>query len=201
MAASTDTKEALIDAFIELGSTKPLDKITIGEITDKAGVIRSTFYNHFHDKYEVIEAVIRDRLLGRVDVLIENGMLYETIVVIGRNILPNKEFYKNAGKLKGQNSFESIVEECVVDIVMEFFMKNPEVHHARNPWITPRRIAGFYAHIMTYIFMLWIEADMAVSPENMAEIYKYLEGKSLIDAFRDMGVDTEEWVWKQDKLK
>ena len=36
---------------------------------------------------------------------------------------------------------------------------------------------------------------------DMAEIYKYLEGKSLIDAFRDMGVDTEEWVWKQDKLK
>ena len=42
---------------------------------------------------------------------------------------------------------------------------------------------------------------MAVSPEDMAEIYKYLEGKSLIDAFRDMGVDAEEWVWKQDKLK
>ena len=54
---------------------------------------------------------------------------------------------------------------------------------------------------MTYIFMLWIEADMAVSPEDMAEIYKYLEGKSLIDAFKDMGVDTEEWVWKQDKIK
>ena len=54
MAGNIDTKEALIDAFIELGSDKPLDKITIGEIADRAGVIRSTFYNHFHDKYEVI---------------------------------------------------------------------------------------------------------------------------------------------------
>ena len=45
----------LAESLIELSAKKPIDKITIKEITDKAGVIRPTFYNHFQDKYELIE--------------------------------------------------------------------------------------------------------------------------------------------------
>ena len=36
----------LAESLIELSAKKPIDKITIKEITDKAGVIRPTFYNH-----------------------------------------------------------------------------------------------------------------------------------------------------------
>ena len=45
----------LAESLIELSAKKPIDKITIKEITDKAGVIRPTFYNHFQDKYELID--------------------------------------------------------------------------------------------------------------------------------------------------
>ena len=37
----------LAESLIELSAKKPIDKITIKEITDKAGVIRPTFYNSF----------------------------------------------------------------------------------------------------------------------------------------------------------
>lgn len=49
------TKELLADSFRELVLTMPFQKISIKMITDKAGVIRPTFYNYFQDKYEVIE--------------------------------------------------------------------------------------------------------------------------------------------------
>ena len=45
----------LAESLKELSQNQPLEKITIKEITDKAGVIRPTFYNHFQDKYELIE--------------------------------------------------------------------------------------------------------------------------------------------------
>ena len=45
----------LAESLKELAGTKPIEKITIKEITDKAGVIRPTFYNHFQDKYELLE--------------------------------------------------------------------------------------------------------------------------------------------------
>ena len=59
MANSRDEVEKqLIKSFKELVMTTPVDKITIKEITDGAGVIRTTFYNHFQDKYEVIERIL-----------------------------------------------------------------------------------------------------------------------------------------------
>ncbi|MBP9996032.1 MAG: TetR/AcrR family transcriptional regulator C-terminal domain-containing protein [Lachnospiraceae bacterium] len=182
-------EEKLADSFMSLASRKTIDKITIKDITDDAGVIRSTFYNHFQDKYELLEWIIFYRLLGRVDVMVENGMLKEAIIVAGRNILQDKDFYKNAAKLTGQNSFESIVERCIAELFMKFFFKNPHAPNARNPWITPERIAGYYAHGMTYIFLMWIAADMVVPPEEMAQVYVYIEDRSLLDALRELGVD------------
>ena len=48
----------LAESFKELALKQPIEKITIKEITDKAGVIRPTFYNHFQDKYELLEWII-----------------------------------------------------------------------------------------------------------------------------------------------
>ena len=52
MQTKRDIKAELANSFKELVQEKPVEKITIKEITDKAGVIRVTFYNHFQDKYE-----------------------------------------------------------------------------------------------------------------------------------------------------
>ena len=54
------------ESFKELAKKHPIEKITIKEITDLAGVIRPTFYNHFQDKYELLEWIIRTELLEPV---------------------------------------------------------------------------------------------------------------------------------------
>ena len=62
----------LAESLKELTIKQPIEKITIKEITDKAGVIRPTFYNHFQDKYELLEWIIRTELLEPVKPLIQN---------------------------------------------------------------------------------------------------------------------------------
>ena len=62
----------LAESLKELTIKQPIEKITIKEITDKAGVIRPTFYNHFQDKYELLEWIIRTELLEPVTPLIQN---------------------------------------------------------------------------------------------------------------------------------
>ena len=57
------TDQILADSLKALVLQKPVEKITIKEITDKAGVIRPTFYNHFQDKYELLEWIIREEIL------------------------------------------------------------------------------------------------------------------------------------------
>ncbi len=54
------TKQALKDAFWKLYSEKPIEKITVREITDNAGVYRSTFYEYYSDVYAVLEAIEHD---------------------------------------------------------------------------------------------------------------------------------------------
>ena len=53
----------LAESFKELHLKQPIEKITIKEITDKAGVIRPTFYNHFQDKYELLEWIIMSQII------------------------------------------------------------------------------------------------------------------------------------------
>lgn len=51
------TKYALGDALRKLLTEKPLNKITISDITKECGCNRMTFYYHFHDIYELVEWV------------------------------------------------------------------------------------------------------------------------------------------------
>ena len=49
MPQKATVDKLLAESFKELVAVTPVEKITIKEITDKAGVIRPTFYNHFQD--------------------------------------------------------------------------------------------------------------------------------------------------------
>lgn len=51
------TRQNLIEAFWSLYLTKRIDKITVKEITNKAGYNRGTFYEYFQDIYEVLEVI------------------------------------------------------------------------------------------------------------------------------------------------
>ena len=80
----------LAESFKELALKQPIEKITIKEITDKAGVIRPTFYNHFQDKYDLLEWIIDKELLEPVEPLIQNGMINEALVLLFSGIALHK---------------------------------------------------------------------------------------------------------------
>ena len=100
----------LAESLIELSAKKPIDKITIKEITDKAGVIRPTFYNHFQDKYELIEWIIKSELLEPIKPLLNAGMIFEAIVLMLNNISANSVFYKKALKLEDEVRLRDVYE-------------------------------------------------------------------------------------------
>lgn len=58
MGASPKTtdflKECMADALLQAMKEKPFSKITVNEITDSAGVNRSTWFRNFTDKNEAI---------------------------------------------------------------------------------------------------------------------------------------------------
>lgn len=49
--------EAIYDAFFLVLKEKELDKITVSDVIKKAGIVRSTFYNHYENIPDLVTAV------------------------------------------------------------------------------------------------------------------------------------------------
>jgi AcrR family transcriptional regulator len=58
------TKQTIKDAFWELYKEKKIEKITVKDITLKAGYNRSTFYAYFTDVYDILEQIEEDLMPG-----------------------------------------------------------------------------------------------------------------------------------------
>ncbi|MBO5388384.1 MAG: TetR/AcrR family transcriptional regulator [Lachnospiraceae bacterium] len=51
------TKNNIFNAYIELREKKPIEKITVKELTDKAQISKQTFYLHYKDIYDLTEQI------------------------------------------------------------------------------------------------------------------------------------------------
>lgn len=176
----------LAESFKELAIKQPIEKITIKEITDKAGVIRPTFYNHFQDKYELLEWIISTQLLQPVEPLIQNGMVNEALVLLFTGIEREKEFYTRACRLEGQNSFLSIAQGCVERLLLGVIRESAEGRQQKYVWLTPERIAEYYAQSMCYVVITWIREGMTISAKELAEIYNYIIKRSMDDILSEI---------------
>ena len=54
------TKRALVASLKELLAEKPLDKITVTDLTEHCGVNRMTFYYHFKDIYDLVDWILTE---------------------------------------------------------------------------------------------------------------------------------------------
>ena len=86
------SRENLIEALCKLTKDRPLQKISVREITEEAMVNRSTFYAHFVDKYDLFTIAIGQRM--RHDLAAElsdaTGFTYtslRTLILVGGNMM------------------------------------------------------------------------------------------------------------------
>ena len=164
----------------------PMEKITIKDITDGAGVIRPTFYNHFQDKYDLLEWIVKNELLEPLTLTLQRGHLEDGLVLIFTNVLKRKEFCIRAARMEGQNSFESIVRNCIWETLYTYISARCEGRSFIHAWMTPEIIAEYYSQSLTFVVMTWIRKDMIISPEEMATIYQYIIHRSMDEMLHEM---------------
>lgn len=54
------TRKMITDSFSALSTQKAFNEISVKDITSKAMINRATFYNHFMDKYDLLEQAISE---------------------------------------------------------------------------------------------------------------------------------------------
>ena len=84
------SKAQLRQALIQLLQEKPVEEITVRELTERADVNRGTFYSHYQNIYHMLEQVENELFdeLGRVAVETvykpsDAELWYDTIVAFG----------------------------------------------------------------------------------------------------------------------
>lgn len=186
MQAKTDVDRLLMDSFKELSLHIPIEKITIKEITDKAGVIRPTFYNHFQDKYEVIERIIQVEITDPVKILLTNEMITEAVTLIFSNLQKDKDFYLKLSRMQGPITFEGIAKKCIKNLLLEYVHGKKPDGHNKPGWFTPEHLAEYYAQSLSFVVLTWVQGGMSVSPGEMAELYDYIMSHSMTEAINEL---------------
>ena len=176
----------LMESFKELVLRMPIEKITIKDITDEAGVIRPTFYNHFQDKYELLEWIIRTEILDPVIPLMQSGNLKDSMVQIFRNMQQDKVFYKKVTRLEGQNSCENIAKKFIMEILFSFINEKAGEKKLARRGLTISLVAEYYAQSMAFVVIQWTKMDMSLTPEQMADIFEYITTHSMDDVIAEM---------------
>ncbi len=71
------TKSAITNTFLELRSKKPLEKITIKELCERAKINKSTFYSHYKDIYDLSDQLETEVVTSVIESMQHPEKLFE----------------------------------------------------------------------------------------------------------------------------
>ena len=113
------TKRAIAEAFVRIMESKPMGKITIGDIAEECGISRMTFYYHFQDIYDLIEWICRED----VKKVYGDKSKYESwqagFLSLCRIIYENRKFVRNVYDSFHRDYLEKYIFEIVYELVLD----------------------------------------------------------------------------------
>ena len=158
--SSNTTKTAISMALRELVKEKPLNRITIGEIADRASINRQTFYYHFQDIIDLVRWMLSTEA-GRQ---IEGNRTYDTwqkgYLAVFRTIESDRQFilniYHHIPRQYLMDYLYSVTTNLLLDVVRE---------KTRDLGVRVREedidfIANFFKYSLVGIVLDWIDHDM-----------------------------------------
>lgn len=165
------TRELLHRAFIALILERGYDSVTIGDVVQRAGVGRSTFYTHFGD--------LEEFLLSHADA----GWL-ETIAVRARAerpflgftlpLLEHAQEYRRVWRAlmgnKAGAALQKSFKKTLLRLVREDLAKALPRQRPAAAEGTARYLAGAFSELLFW----WLDSPSALSPAEVDELFHRL---------------------------
>ena len=127
------TRKLLQGALGTLMQTKSFDEISVQDITEAATVNRATFYDHYTDKFALLEAMVAG---GFHEFLDERQLRYDTgcPAAVGAIIQATCDFLTQAhsgGDCDRQTAFEPLMDAAIVKAIQRLLMEG--LKRAQHP--------------------------------------------------------------------
>ncbi|MDE5620302.1 MAG: TetR/AcrR family transcriptional regulator [Ruminococcus sp.] len=153
------TKRSIINAFLNLRSRKPLEKITVKELAELAQINKATFYLHYHDIYELSESlereVIESSLLNieHPDAVFKDTKQFIRELTI--SISANEQLIKTLFEGNRSGRFIELFERGVTELIKKSY---PEY----NPSIERKMVMTYLIHGGYYTYFKY--CDYGIEP-------------------------------------
>lgn len=162
------TKKALARSLKELLEHKPLNKITVTDITQQCGVNRQTFYYHFQDIYALMEWIYTTDATK----VLEGKKDEETWQQGFLQVLE----YARDNKALVQNTYHSVSRELLEQwLYREMYRLLRSVVDGKAQGLTVSEedrasVAHFYKYAFVGLVLDWIASGMKTRPAELARL-------------------------------
>ncbi|MGN1095211.1 MAG: TetR/AcrR family transcriptional regulator [Eubacteriales bacterium] len=157
-----DSRNRIETAFVREIQEKEINKITVTDICNKAGVNRTTFYANYIDIYDLADTV-KKRLEDEINELYrdEREKKYNSLdfLKLFRHIKENMLFYKTYFKLGMDGKF-SVTEWDSTLAGKRFGGENIDYH------------IEFFRYGLNAVIKKWLKNDCAESPEEIFSVIR-----------------------------
>lgn len=164
---SQTTKRALEASLKKLLLQKPLNKITINDITEDCGVNRMTFYYHFKDIYDLVDWI----LVEDASKILEGRQSFETwneaFLDILQRLQENKTLVLNVYRSVGREQVEQYLYKLLDPTLKEY--ADRECRDITVQDADKQFVVDFYKYALVGMTLEWIRRDMKTDPAAMTE--------------------------------
>lgn len=152
------TKQLLATSLKQLSLKKPLDKITINDITSDCGISRMAFYYHFKDIYDLIEWVCVEDATSALEGKKTYDTWQEGMLQIFEAVYENKTFVFNAYRTISREQIESFLYQLTYELIRNV-VEEKSVGTSISD-VQKMFIAEFYKYSFVGIMLDWIKNGM-----------------------------------------
>lgn len=184
---SQTTKRALEASLKNLLLRKPLDKITINDITEDCGISRMTFYYHFKDIYDLVEwSCVEDASKA-----LQGQKTYDTwqqgFLQIFDLVLANKPFIMNVYHSVSREQVELYLYRLTYDLLIGVVEEKAVGMSVREE--DKKFIADFYKFAFVGLMLDWIRNGMKEDPKRIVDRLSILIQGDISRALENYRVD------------
>lgn len=174
MPDSSITKTALAASMKELMEQKDFSRISVGEICERCGINRKSFYYHFRDKYDLVNWIYYVDFLEHMKIR-ETDTEWSIFTSICQYFYSEAKFYRNALQIEGQNSFHDYFYETL-SIYLRCILQDVFPDEKQQTFSITFYCDAFYASIKR-----WLTArEIMPVEEFLAHIHEVLEKSALL---------------------
>ena len=181
------TKRALETSLKNMLLKKPLDKITITDLTDDCGINRMTFYYHFKDIYDLVEWACeedaRQALAGKKTY----STWQQGFLQIFQAVLENKPFILNVYRSVSREQIERYLYRLTYDLLIGVVEEQAVGLNVRQK--DKEFIAHFYKYGFVGLMLDWIRGEMKEDPEVLIERLALLMQGSIASALNRFSLE------------